>query len=145
MEVSVQLHALGWFTPGSHWNRGRVDPRAGLDAVESRTNCYPCLEKNPCRPVCSLSLYRLSDILALTSRLCLDFRVVCLLHLFRLKCACVAYCREYCVLKTSLRGRYHQTVAQVITPLLESDVVYSVFKTWREPKLLWPSSWIFLP
>jgi hypothetical protein len=33
-------------TTGTHWIGGRVDPRAGLDAVK-RGISYPCQESNP--------------------------------------------------------------------------------------------------
>jgi hypothetical protein len=43
----------------THWMRGWVIPRAGLDAVEKREVSYPCRESNPGRPSHSTSLYRL--------------------------------------------------------------------------------------
>jgi hypothetical protein len=73
--VDVQMHilltsALGGersascpsrFTPGTHWIRGWVGPRAGLDAVEKRKFLtLPGLELRPLgRPARSQSLYRL--------------------------------------------------------------------------------------
>jgi hypothetical protein len=51
----------GRFTPITHWIRGRVGPRTGLDDVESRKILpLPGLELQPfgC-PACSLSLCRL--------------------------------------------------------------------------------------
>jgi hypothetical protein len=46
--------------PGTHWLRGWVVPRAGLDAVEYRKISCLCRESNPGCPACSPSLYRLS-------------------------------------------------------------------------------------
>jgi hypothetical protein len=45
----------GRFTPGerassTHWIKGWVGPRAGLDAVEKRTISFPCQKSNPGRP-----------------------------------------------------------------------------------------------
>jgi hypothetical protein len=34
MEMSGQAYTHGEQAPGTHWIGGRVDPRAGLDAVE---------------------------------------------------------------------------------------------------------------
>jgi hypothetical protein len=48
---------LGERTPGTHWIRGWVDPRAGLDAVAKRKTPSPRRKSNPDhphRPACSL-------------------------------------------------------------------------------------------
>jgi hypothetical protein len=54
----------GGYTPGerapdTHCVGGSVDPRASLDAVESRTISSPCRESNPGCPARSPQLYRL--------------------------------------------------------------------------------------
>jgi hypothetical protein len=54
----------GRFNPGerdrgTHWIRGWVGPRAGLDAVD-KIRISTCLESNPGRPTHSPSLYKLS-------------------------------------------------------------------------------------
>jgi hypothetical protein len=37
----------GYFTPGAHWTRGRVGPRAGLDFVVAKKKiCCPYRESN---------------------------------------------------------------------------------------------------
>jgi hypothetical protein len=55
---------LGHFTlwegaPDTHWKRGWVGTRPGLDVVKKRKSC-PYRDSNPRRPPCSPSLYRLS-------------------------------------------------------------------------------------
>jgi hypothetical protein len=65
MEVSCQLHAPGFFSPGvrvpgTHWIGGWMGPIAGLDAVEYRKSSCLCRESNPDRPARSSSLFRLS-------------------------------------------------------------------------------------
>jgi hypothetical protein len=63
--VSGQFHAPAALPlgkePGTHWIRGWVDPRAGLDDVEKRKFLtLPGLELRPlCRAARSQSLYRL--------------------------------------------------------------------------------------
>jgi hypothetical protein len=50
----------GRFTPGTHWIGGWVDPRAGLDDLETRKFLtLPRLELRPLSPARSQSLYRL--------------------------------------------------------------------------------------
>jgi hypothetical protein len=39
----------GRFIPGTHWIRGWVEPRVGLDDLEKRKIVH-CREFNPCRP-----------------------------------------------------------------------------------------------
>jgi hypothetical protein len=49
------------FTPfGTHWIRGWVGPRAGLDAEARRKILCPCRWSNPDRPARSQTLYWLS-------------------------------------------------------------------------------------
>jgi hypothetical protein len=47
-------------TPGTHWTRGWVGPRAGLDAEARGKILCLCRGSNPGRPVRSQTLYWLS-------------------------------------------------------------------------------------
>jgi hypothetical protein len=65
MVVSGEHHALAVLypqgkTPGTHWIRGWVGPRAGLDAEARRKILCLCWGSNPSRPVRSQTLYWLS-------------------------------------------------------------------------------------
>jgi hypothetical protein len=65
MGLSGQHHAPavlypGKRAPGTHWIRGWVGPRAGLDAGARRKILCLCRGLNPVRPVRSQSLYWLS-------------------------------------------------------------------------------------
>jgi hypothetical protein len=53
MVVSGQLHAPAPFTASSHWMRGWVGPRTGLDVVAKKENPCSCREWNPGRPASS--------------------------------------------------------------------------------------------
>jgi hypothetical protein len=65
MGVSGQHHAPAalyprGIDPGTHWTRGWVGPRAGLDAEARRKILCLCRGSNPGLPVRSQTLYRLS-------------------------------------------------------------------------------------
>jgi hypothetical protein len=44
-------------SPGTYWIGGRMDPRAGLDAVECIKIACPCRKSNPDRPAHSLNYF----------------------------------------------------------------------------------------
>jgi hypothetical protein len=54
MEVNGQFHALAAFSLGknrkTHWIRGSVGSRAGLDVLEKRRNGVPTGIRTPARP-----------------------------------------------------------------------------------------------
>jgi hypothetical protein len=62
--MSGQLHVPADLAPGknsgTHWTRGWVSTRAGLNALEKRKITCPCWGSNPGRQTHSPSLYLLS-------------------------------------------------------------------------------------